>query len=122
VNKENPVSSTPTRPRLARVVLGVVMGAVVLAGCGTGQGSASSYDDMEDAFMEGCEATAADDAAESDAAALPDDFCRCAFDALSGEGEGEGVEFDTLMDINADFTEEPARLPDEVVETFADCA
>lgn len=100
------------------------MGAVVLAGCGTGQGQASSYDDMEDAFMEGCEATVREDAENPDveAAPLPDDFCRCSFDALSGEGEGEGVEFDTLMDINADFTEEPARLPDEVVATFADCS
>jgi hypothetical protein len=122
VNKENLVSSSPTRRRLAPLVLGTVLGALVFAGCGTGQSQASSYDDMENAFMEGCEATREADADNSDAASLPEDFCRCAFDALSGEGEGEGIEFDELKAINDDFTEEPAALPDEVTATFADCA
>lgn len=105
---------------MAPAVLGVVMGAFVLVGCGTGQGSAGNYDELEDNFIAGCEATAAEDAGGESATELPDDFCQCAFDELS-DGEN-AVEFDELMEINDELVDEPGALPEQVTEAFATCA
>ena len=41
-------------------------------------------------------------------------------DALSDEDEG--VEFDTLMDLDDDLSDESAALPEEVTSVFSDCA
>jgi hypothetical protein len=106
--------------RLVPALAGFVLGVGLLAGCGTGQQQAGSYDDLEAAFLEGCAETSAADAKASEAATLPDDFCQCAFDALSDEQDG--VDFDELMDINTEFTSDPAALPPEVAAVFADCA
>lgn len=118
VNKEISVPSTPNRRRKSGVVA-LVVGALLLVGCGTGQGQASNYDELEDNFLEGCAAMADADAGESDAATLPDDFCQCAFDALSDPQTG--VDFDELQEIDDDLSDDPAALPDSVTEAFADC-
>lgn len=110
---------------MAPAVLGVVMGAFLLGGCGTGQGSAGNFNELEKNFISGCEATLADDVEAAEAgdgaepAAVPDDFCQCAFDELS-DGEN-AIEFGELMDINNDLVEEPAALPEKVTEAFASC-
>lgn len=114
------MSASPIRRRLVPAVAALVLGVGVLAGCGTGQKQAGSYDDLKAAFLEGCEDRSQADAEESEAATLPADFCQCAFDALSDEQDG--VDFDELMDINTEFTSDPAALPDEVTAVFADCA
>lgn len=111
--------ASPIRRRLVPAVTGLVLVVGLLAGCGTGQKQAGSYDDLEKAFLQGCKETAAADAKESEAAALPANFCQCAFDALSDEQNG--VDFDELMEINDDFTSDPAVLPAEVTKAFADC-
>jgi hypothetical protein len=98
---------------------GFVLGVGLLAGCGTGQQQAGSYDDLGRPSWRSCAETSAADARRQ-AATLPDDFCRCAFDALSDEQDG--VDFDELMDINTEFTSDPAALPPEVAAVFADCA
>ncbi len=119
VNKEIPVSSTTNRRR-APGVLALVVGALLLVGCGTGQGQADSYADMEENFLDGCAATVRSDVEGSDAATLPDDFCRCAFDALSDPQSG--VDFDEIREINDDLSDDPAELPESVTAVFADCA
>jgi hypothetical protein len=120
VTKEFAVPASPIRRRLVPALVGFVLGVGLLTGCGTGQKQAGSYDDLEAAFLEGCEERSAADAADDESATLPADFCQCAFDALSDEQDG--VDFDELMDINAEFTSDPAALPDEVTAVFADCA
>lgn len=108
---------------MAPAVLGVVMGVFLLGGCGTGQGSAGNFNELEKNFIKGCEATLASDIEAAEAGAepkpVPDDFCQCAFDELS-DGEN-AMEFDELMDINNDLVEEPAALPEQVTEAFASC-
>jgi hypothetical protein len=103
------------------MVTGVVLGALVLAGCGSGQSTAGNYADLEDNFIESCEATLVEDAAapDSGAAEVPEDFCQCAFDELS-DGES-AVEFDRLMEVNDELRDERGALPDEVTEAFAGC-
>lgn len=122
MNKENLVSpSSIRRRRLAPAVLGAVMGALVLAGCGSGQSSAENYSQLEKGFIDGCEATLAADAKDPDASAaeVPEDFCQCAFDELS-EGD-DAIEFEELMKVNDDLIEEAGPLPDEVTKAFARC-
>ncbi len=113
-------SKSLDRRRLSSAVAGLIVGALLLSGCGTGQKQAGSYDDLEAAFLKGCRATATADAKKSEAKTLPADFCRCAFDALSDKESG--VEFDRLMEINEEFTSDPAELPAEVTEAFSSCA
>lgn len=102
--------------RLASLLF-VVLGTVGLVGCGTGQGSASNYDELEDAFLEQCEETRAADAEVAGAEAVPDDFCRCAFDALR-----EDVPFDDLMAVDDELSEEPGPLPEEITAAYASCS
>ena len=112
--------SSSRRPRrMASAVLGAVMAAFLVAGCGTGQSAAGNFDELKDNFIKGCEARLADDAEDPEAAEVPDDFCRCAFDALR-EGD-DAVDFDELMEINDELVEEPAALPDNVTAAFAGC-
>lgn len=113
--------SSIRRRRLVPAVLGVVMGALVLAGCGTGQGTASDYAGLEEGFIEGCEATLEADAADGDAnaASVPDDFCECAFEELS-TGD-DAIEFEELMNVGDDLAEDSGPLPAEVTAAFANC-
>ena len=60
--------ASPIRRRLVPALAGFVLGVGLLAGCGTGQQQAGSYDDLEAAFLEGCEETSATDAKASEAA------------------------------------------------------
>jgi hypothetical protein len=111
---------SPSSVRHRRLVpAALVMAALVLAGCGSGQGRAENYSQLEDGFIDGCEETLAADAEAGDGAEVPEDFCQCAFDALS-EGD-DAVDFDELMKVNDDLTEENAPLPDSVTEAFAAC-
>lgn len=119
VNKETPVPSVPRRRRPLLAVMGVVA-ALVLGGCGVGQKNASDYADMEEQFLVGCNSTREADAAAGEGMELPEDFCRCAFDALS-DGD-TGYDFDELMKINEDLIEDPAALPDDVTAVFEGCA
>ena len=48
------------RRRLAPAVIAAVVGVLLLSGCGTGQGQASNYSELEDNFIESCEATVAE--------------------------------------------------------------
>lgn len=99
--------------------MGVVVAALVLGGCGVGQNRASDYQDMKDQFLRGCNATLTADEKAGEGTVLPDDFCQCAFDALSDEDAG--VEFDELMKLNDELVEEPGALPDDVTSVFAGC-
>ena len=113
--------SSIRRRRLVPAALGAVVSVLVLAGCGSGQSSAENYSQLEKGFIDGCEATLAADAENSDVAAadVPEDFCQCAFDELS-EGEN-AVEFDELMKVNDELIEDTAALPEAVTEAFASC-
>ncbi len=112
--------SSPRRRPVASALLGAVLVLLVLAGCGTGQGQASNYADMEDAFVRSCLDMVEEDSAVGGARDLPDDYCQCAFDALSDPDDG--VEFDTIKELNDELREDAAALPDEVTAVFEDCA
>lgn len=115
------MSASPIHRRLLSCVAGVLLGVGLLAGCGTGQKQAEDYKGLEESFIKGCEATVAADAEDPEAKATPsDDFCRCAFDALSDPDEG--VEFGELMDINEELTDDQGKLPESVTATFASCS
>ena len=103
-----------------------VVAALVLGGCGVGQSSASDYADMEEQFLKGCNTTLQNDTERADEdpeadvpAELPEDFCQCAFDALSDEDSG--YDFDDLMKLNEEMIEDPIALPDDVTAVFEGC-
>jgi hypothetical protein len=100
VSKEPGVSATEIlRRRSLRALGAAAVALVALAGCTTGQSSASSYDEARENFLEGCIEIAGEDnaaiAAGEDGAvgatriADPEAYCECVFAALEDD-----VEFD----------------------------
>lgn len=115
------------RRRSVRMVAIAATALVALAGCTTGQSSASSYDEARDNFLEGCVDRAEADNAlieeggegtgEAVAIADPEAYCECAFTALEDD-----VPFDVYREANERLTEEGGALPDEILEAYASCA
>jgi hypothetical protein len=100
-----------------KVVAGVVLALVLVAGCANGP---SAFDDeTAEAFVRGCHEPAKGEG-------LPEDVCRCAYERIADSMTFE--EFEALNDEIARLEEEkgrplePDEVPDEVADHFAACA
>jgi hypothetical protein len=126
VSKERFVSATLIRRRGLRAVGAAAIALVALAGCTTGQSSASSYDEARKNFLEGCIETAEADNEAIEAGAegaegatrisSPKAYCECVFAALEDE-----VEFDRYREVNDELKEEGGPLPEDLLAVYASC-